>query len=108
MATKQATVDYILDQIHHAGELLSRKMFGEYALYSDGKVVAFVCDDQLYMKPTNSGKNFLKDPQEAPPYPGAKMYFLIPPEQWDEPDFLSELVRLTASEVPLPKKKRKQ
>jgi TfoX/Sxy family transcriptional regulator of competence genes len=30
--------------------LTARKMFGEYAVYLDGVVVALVCDDRLYVK----------------------------------------------------------
>ncbi|WP_416200292.1 TfoX/Sxy family protein [Tabrizicola sp.] len=31
--------------------MTSRKMFGEYTLYLGGKVVAMVCNDQLYLEP---------------------------------------------------------
>lgn len=49
MASKQNTVDYILDQIADAGAVHVKKMFGEYAIYCNEKVVALVCDDQLYI-----------------------------------------------------------
>jgi hypothetical protein len=58
LATKQSTVDYILDQLVSAGSISARKMFGEYALYCDGKVVGLVCDDTLYVKITDHGKIF--------------------------------------------------
>lgn len=32
-------------------------MFGEYAIYSNGKVAALVCDDRLFVKPTLAGSN---------------------------------------------------
>ena len=50
MATQKNTVDYILEQIAEAGIVSAREMFGEYAIYCDGKVVALVCDDQLFCK----------------------------------------------------------
>ncbi len=105
MASKQSTVDYISEQIAQAGYIRSRKMFGEYALYCDEKVVAFVCDDQLYVKPTQAGRTLIGTPEEAPPYPGAKMYFLIFPDQWEDHEFLTQLIAATASELPLPKRK---
>ena len=43
MATREATVAHILDQAGLGARLTSRKMFGEYALYLDGKVVARRC-----------------------------------------------------------------
>jgi len=56
MATQQSTVDYLLEQLRRAGSVSARKMFGEYALYRDGKLVALICDDQLYLKPTAAGR----------------------------------------------------
>ncbi len=44
-----------------AGEARARKMFGEYALYVDGKVVALVCDDHLFVKLTEPGTKFVGD-----------------------------------------------
>lgn len=108
MATKQSTVDFILDQIAEAGSVAAKKMFGEYALYCDSKVVALVCDDQLFVKPTNAGKAFINDYVEGIPYPGAKPYVLISAELWDEREWLSQLIRLTALELPPPKKKSKK
>jgi DNA transformation protein and related proteins len=39
MASSQATVDYILEQADSAGVMRARKMFGDYALYCNNKVV---------------------------------------------------------------------
>ena len=72
MTTRADTVRYILDQAGLGDRLTSRKMFGEYALYLDGKVVALVCDDQLHLKPTEAGRGSLGDVTLARPYPGAK------------------------------------
>ena len=55
MATRQSTIDFLLDQLADLPGVRARKMFGEYALYLDEKVVALVCDDQLFLKPTPAG-----------------------------------------------------
>ncbi len=104
MGSNLSFVEFIVDQIENAGEITYKKMFGEYALYSDGKVVALVCDDQLFIKPTKAGKSFINNVIEAPPYPGAKLYFLIEDEIEDR-EWLSNLIRLTAEELPEPKPK---
>lgn len=106
MATQAATAEIILSQIISAGEVRTIKMFGEYGLYCNDKVVALICDDQLFIKPTEAGKAFLGEVELAPPYPGAKDYFLIPEDLWDEPGFLAELVRVTADALPMPKPKK--
>jgi len=106
MATKQKTISYLTEQLSAIPAISSRKMFGEYALYCDGKVVAFVCDDQLYLKPTNAGKELIEVLEEAPPYPGAKLYYYISADLWENKDWLCELILQTASQLPLPKPKK--
>ena len=107
MSTKPSTIGYIEDQLTGIPEIRSRKMFGEYALYLHGKVVAFVCDDLLYLKPTPEGRAFLGTVQEAPPYPGGKPHFLITTEL-DQRDRLREALRITEAALPAaaPRKSR--
>ena len=108
MASKKSNVDYILDQISNAGSVSARAMFGEYAFYCDGKVVALFCDDQLFIKPTKAGAAFVGDVKEGFPYPGAKPQMLISDGRWDDADWLAKLVRMTADELPTPKPKKKK
>lgn len=100
-------MDFIVDQLENAGDITSRKMFGEYAIYCDGKVTALVCDNQLFVKPTEAGRSFIGEVVEAPPYPGAKMSFLIE-DGFENRDWISNLVRITAKELPEPKSKKKK
>jgi len=106
MASDLDFVEFVVDQMGNAGSITHRKMFGEYALYCEGKVVALVCDNQLFVKPTKAGKSFIGDVVEAPPYPGAKPSFLIE-EQLEDKDWISSLIRLTEKELPEPKQKKK-
>lgn len=82
-------------------------MFGEYALYSKGKVVALVCDNQLFIKPTDAGKSFIGDVVEAPPYPGAKLAFLIQ-DKIEDGEWLTQLITLTEKELPMPRPKSRK
>ena len=106
MTSRQRTVDYIMDQIAKAGTVYARKMFGEYAIYCDTKVVALVCDDQLFVKPTAAGRAFIGNVVEGIPYSGAKPYLLISGEEWNDQQWLAELIRISAEELPLPKQKK--
>lgn len=83
-------------------------MFGEYAIYCNDKVVALVCDNQLFVKPTDAGKMMIEDIEEAPPYPGAKPHFLIGEERWEDRTWLSELIRKTADALSKPKVRKKR
>ncbi len=62
MASDQKFVTYVCDQISGAGVIFSRKMFGEYAIYCDDKVVALICGNQFFVKPTQAGKALLDSP----------------------------------------------
>ena len=106
MSTQQKTVDYIVEQSAAAGSITAKKMFGEYGMYCDGKVMAFICDDQLFIKPTEAGRSYLGEVTEAEAYPGSKMYFLIHGERWDDAEWLAGLFRATADELPAPKPKK--
>ena len=106
MATDARTIAYLLDQMARAGEVSARPMFGEYALYCGGKIVASVCDDQLFVKPTGAGRAWIGEVAEAPPYPGAKPCFLIDAERWEDGEWLSKLIAVTAAELPEPKPKK--
>jgi TfoX/Sxy family transcriptional regulator of competence genes len=105
MATKQSTVDFIVARMTGAGTVSARKMFGGYSIYCEGKVVALVCDDKLFVKPTMAGTAFAGKVQEVPAYAGAKPSLLIDAHKWDNPEWLSQLIKVTAAELPMPKKK---
>ena len=109
MASDLDFVKFVVDQIEDAGVISFRNMFGEYVVYCEGKVVALICDNQFFIKPTEAGRSFIGDVVEAPPYPGAKPSFLIE-EHIEDKEWISTLVRLTQKELPepKPKKKRKQ
>ncbi len=107
MSTKQSTVDYILDQLKPLDNVAARKMFGEYGLYCDGKVVGLICDDTLFLKITESGRKLVgKYYQEGFAYPGAKASMVIDGDQIEDGEWLCELVRITTDNVPTPKPKK--
>lgn len=105
MSSDLSFIEYLCDQIGDAGDVAYRKMFGDYAIYCDGKVIALACDNQFFVKPTAGGRALIGTPTEAPPYPGAKPHFLIA-DELDDRAWITELVRVTAREVPLPKPKK--
>ncbi|MFB6340219.1 TfoX/Sxy family protein [Saccharicrinis sp. FJH62] len=107
MASSQNFVDFVVEQIENAGEITARKMFGEYAVYADGKLFGLICDNKLFIKPTVSGREFIENVVEAPPYPGAKHSFLIE-DKIEDREWLSELVRISLKELPMPKPKKKK
>ncbi len=107
MASKQEYVDYVIEQIDNAGQITGKKMFGGYSMYSDGRLFALICDNKLFVKPTEGGRAFIGDVVEAPAFPGAKPTFLIG-DKIEDREWISTLVRITIEELPEPKPKKKK
>ncbi|MDE6026199.1 MAG: TfoX/Sxy family protein [Lachnospiraceae bacterium] len=104
MASNPEFVEYVADQLRDAGNITYRKMFGEYGMYCDGKIFALICENQLFIKITDAGRQLAPELETAPPYDGAKDYFLI--ENVDDRDFLTSFVMETCKELPMPKPKK--
>ena len=103
-------MEYIIDQLAGVDKISHRKMFGEYALYCNTKVVALICDNQLFIKPTLTGREYIAKISEGEiiegfPYPGAKPWLLVQ-NMLEDHQSLCQLVRITERELPLPKPKK--
>lgn len=106
MASSESFVKYISDQCSDAGDIITKKMFGDYGIYCDGKIFGLICDDCLYLKPTDVVRPLLHTVQMRPPYDGAKDYYLI--VDVDDRDYLTMLVRATCKALPEPKPKKRR
>jgi len=105
MSTTQDFVDYIGEQAQLGAALSFRKMFGEYGVYLDGKVIAFVCDNSLFVKATKATDAITRGLPQRPPYPGAKPY-PVADELLDDSEALKALLVRTAQDLPAPKPKK--
>lgn len=105
MSSSRETVEFIREQMDPAGVVSTRAMFGEYALYLDGKAIALICDDTLYLKDTPGARALLDAPDTGHPYPGSKPY-LIGDTLLDEPDTLIAVALAIWADLPVPKPKK--
>ena len=105
MATNQDFVNYVTEQVALGDRFTQKKMFGEYAFYVDGKVVAFACDNSLFVKPSKAATTMAPNLPQRPPYPGAKDY-LVADELLDDSDLIRQLILETAALMPVPKPKK--
>ena len=99
-------MDFLLDQLGDLPGLRTRRMFGEYCVYVDDKPIGFVCDDQLYVKPTPAGEALLTEPVWGKFYEKATPHLLLTPDCWDERDLLRGLLLATADALPAPRPKK--
>ena len=105
MATSKETVAEILDTLAPLA-VRARPMFGEYGLYCDEKIVALICDDTLFLKPSSVSGEILAECDTAPPYPGAKDYYVVAQERLDDGEWLRSVIQQTADVLPAPKPKK--
>ncbi|MEF9880602.1 MAG: TfoX/Sxy family protein [Clostridia bacterium] len=106
MASTEEYVQYVCEQMSGAGTITYKKMFGEYTIYCDQKVLGLICDNQVFIKPTAAADAMMPTAARMPPYEGAKPKILI--EDIEDRDFLCKLIQQTCSELPLPKPKKKK
>lgn len=102
MASDTDFIDYVIEQIGLGARLTRKRMFGEYALYLDDKVFAFVCDNSVLLKPTAAVARMAPDLPQRPPYPGAKAY-PVADELLDDGDRLRAIIVRSAALLPEPK-----
>ncbi|PID36171.1 MAG: competence protein TfoX [Rhodobacterales bacterium] len=104
MASQQETVDYICEQLAGAGSIVSRKMFGEYGVYCDGKFIGVICNNTLFLKVTKPAREAAPQIALAPAYEGAKPSFQIPAEMLEDAERLAAFARVVHDSLPAKKK----
>lgn len=104
MATKKEYLDYILDGLSDVSGITYRQMMGEYIIYINEKIAAYVCDNRLLIKPVASAVRLMPDAVYEPPYEGARDMLLC--ENTDNKDFLTELFNAIEPELAMPKKRK--
>lgn len=103
MATRKETAAFILAQFGHPERFKVKAMFGEFALYADDKPVAFICDDQLFVKIMPESADLEGRCERAPAYPGSKDYHLVPEEMIVGDGRLVGILLRMAAVLPMPK-----
>jgi TfoX/Sxy family transcriptional regulator of competence genes len=88
-------------------QVRARSMFGEYGFYCDEKIVALVCDDRFYLKPSAAVDALKVELESCPPYPGAKDYLILDDRFMQDRAGFKQLVQATADALPAPKPKKK-
>lgn len=104
MATSKEFHDYIVENLQKAGEISTRKMMGEYLVYYQKKLVGDICDNCLFLKPTESVLRLLPDAERAYPYEGSKTLMVVA-EDVENTKLMTEVLSEMYRELPEPKKK---
>lgn len=104
MATTKEFHDYVVENLQRVGEITTRKMMGEYLVYYQGKLIGDICDNCLFLKPTESVLKLLLDADRAYPYEGSKTLMVVV-DGVEDVELMTKV--LTAMVKELPEKKKK-
>ena len=99
-------VQFIVDQCSGAGEIVVKKMMGDYCIYCDGVLFGLICDNNLYVKQTDAGEAVLEEVILRQPYPSARDHFYI--SNVDDRDYLEDIIRATVPELMKSRSKAKR
>ncbi|MBP3885344.1 MAG: TfoX/Sxy family protein [Olsenella sp.] len=102
MASSTRYLEYVLDLLADVPEVTTRKMMGEYLLYSSGKLFGGVYDDRFLVKDTPASRAALSTTEI--PYDGASAMMLV---DMEDRGSVANLVSSMLPELPEPKRRRK-
>ena len=97
MASSPDYLQFILDQLSNLPEISYRHMMWEYILYYHWKIVGWIYDNRLLLKPTEAVKEIMQDIEMQMPYPWAKPMIYV--DDVDNSDYLENLVKATYDEL---------
>jgi TfoX/Sxy family transcriptional regulator of competence genes len=81
MATDKDFIDYVCNQLREAGNIQSKKMFGEYMVYCHAKPILLVCNNIVFAKMLPEVAEVLAKHEHMLetdyPYNGAKEHYIV-------------------------------
>jgi len=104
MATSEDYIEFVCEQLAGAGAVHSRKMFGEYMVYVNGKPLLLVCDNIVFVKILPELAEVLSGAQTALPYEGGKLHYIL---DMDNRELVQTVVGILEPITPLPKPKKR-
>jgi TfoX/Sxy family transcriptional regulator of competence genes len=104
LATSLAFKEYMEDRLKYSEGITFKRMFGEYGLFYHDKMVGVLADNQLFIKPTEKGRELLGEVILQKFYEQGKPYFLI--EDIDAHEDIINLIKITYADLPEAKPKK--
>lgn len=106
MATTKEFHDHIVGSLQRVGDITTRKMMGEYLVYYRGRLVGDICDNCLFLKPTEAVLRLMPGAERGYPYEGSKT-LMVMVEEVENTELMTEVLNAMYEELPQPKKKKK-
>lgn len=100
--TDKSYLTDLMSKLAELGDVTFRSMMGEYLLYLNGRYVACICDNTLFVKSNACNAELVKNSPQRPPYEGAKPSYVI---DTANQEFLRRIIYATYQGAPDKKKK---
>jgi TfoX/Sxy family transcriptional regulator of competence genes len=97
MTSSPDYLQFILDQLSELPEITYHKMMWEYILYFHWKIIGWIYDNRLLLKPTEKVKSLIKNLEMQIPYPWAKPMIYV--DNVDNSVSLEIIVKATYEEL---------
>ena len=97
MASSKDYLQYILDQLSDLSEISYRQMMWEYVLYYHRKIIGWIYDNRLLLKPTEKVKNLIENLEMQIPYPWAKPMIYV--DNVDNRNYVQNIVKVVYGEI---------
>lgn len=105
MATSVEYIDFVREKLDRFGSVRTRKMFGEYMVYFNGRPILTVCDNTVFVKKFPELSEIMNGTPCGFPYEGAKESYILDIEN---DGLLDQVIPILGNIVPLPKPKKKK
>lgn len=104
MACSNEFIESVCNALSPLGEVINRKMMGDYVIYVNGKCVITACDNVAYIKKLPCIETLMTNADCGCPYPGAKEAYIL---DFADINNALKVIEILWNDLPFPKSKKK-
>ena len=104
MATSREYALFVENLFRGVEGFSMKRMFGEYGIYLQGRVLGFLCDEQILLQDTPTARKLLPDAERKELFPGSKLFIIFSDE--GNHHLLQSVAQAMWEELPLPKSRK--
>lgn len=104
MATSKEYALFVENQFRGLEGFTLKRMFGEYGMYLQGRVLGFLADEQILLQSTPTAMRLLPEAERRELFPGSKLFIVFPDEGNSQLLKSVSMAMLDELEFPKPRK----
>ena len=104
MATSREYALFVENLFRGVEGFSMKRMFGEYGIYLQGRVLGFLCDEQILLQDTPTARKLLPNAERKELFPGSKLFIIFSDE--DNHHLLQSVAQAMWEELPVPKPRK--